>query len=268
MTWAKLDDKFLDHPKLAAVGVLGFALQTKAILYCARHLTDGFLAAESAAALIATVSGPGVAKGARGIDWPALMVAAGLWDQTEGGYLVHDYLEYNPTKEEADARRETNRTVRVAGGRARAASANRSRGRFTSSSTSRNTSSELVGPLVPAGGGQPAATSSGTSRKPAPYPYPYPLLIQGTSEAAHAATAARSREIRPVQRSDADWVQRRRRVGRKFVPSLEEVEAFISDNGLEYVDAERFYEWSEQKHWPGRWTRNVKDWDKREGAGA
>src|SRR4029453_3116326 len=43
MSWVRLDDQYPDHPKVRALGPLGLALQTAAICYCGRYLTDGFL---------------------------------------------------------------------------------------------------------------------------------------------------------------------------------------------------------------------------------
>ena len=31
-------------------------------------------------------------------DWKARMLEAGLWDAAPNGYVVHDYLDYNPTR--------------------------------------------------------------------------------------------------------------------------------------------------------------------------
>lgn len=114
MSWAKLDDQFPDHPKVRSLGVFGIGLQAAAICYCARYLTDGFLSWSVADQLIASVMAPftlpdgqivtpAVTSGMSGDDaaswdWKARMVKAGLWERSRGGFLVHDYLDYNPTK--------------------------------------------------------------------------------------------------------------------------------------------------------------------------
>lgn len=130
MVWAKLDDEILDNPKIAKVGVLGFALHVAAITWCCRNLTDGFvpeakvdcilnvprtsrellenvaskesvpggLVERLAAALFETGdphAGPIVDS----------LVEAGLWREVPGGYQLHDFLVYNPTKEKVLADR-------------------------------------------------------------------------------------------------------------------------------------------------------------------
>ena len=140
MTWAKFDDQFPEHPKVRAVGPLGLALHTAAVCYCARHLTDGRLSASVADALVRSVMSPftdpagarwapalkqtakqlakqaaallpageqgassdAVFCAADAVDFLGIMVAAGLWERSKDGasYVVHDYLEYNPSRRE------------------------------------------------------------------------------------------------------------------------------------------------------------------------
>jgi hypothetical protein len=134
MAWVRIDDQFADHPKIKSVGAVGMAIQIASICYCNRYLTDGFISWSAADALIATTLAPvtglvadpattgdeenaartptpnviyelGFTSGMSGIDanewhWPSIMVNANLWELSEDGYIIHDYLEYNPTKEE------------------------------------------------------------------------------------------------------------------------------------------------------------------------
>jgi len=37
-----------------------------------------------------------------------LLIDVGLWEETDGGYLIHDYLDYNPSKAEVLAERQAN----------------------------------------------------------------------------------------------------------------------------------------------------------------
>ena len=136
MPWVKLDDHYPDHPKLHLVGAIGLAIQTAAICFCGRHLTDGKLSFSDADSLIRSVLSPitdgeGVTWGismtsgmvgrdADEFDWTSLMVEAGLWDQIASGFRVHDYLNYNPTRREWNELQEKKQLAGKAGGQASA----------------------------------------------------------------------------------------------------------------------------------------------------
>lgn len=97
MAWARLDDGFPEHPKVLAVGPFGLAVFVRALCYSARNLTDGFI--PDAATASFTVDFARTSRTASAIDWPSRLVAAGLWDRVDGGFIVHDYLSYNPSED-------------------------------------------------------------------------------------------------------------------------------------------------------------------------
>lgn len=101
MTWVKLDDQFADHPKMVVAGPFAMLLHVKALCYCARYLTDGFVPAAVVNSLVYWP--PGVT-----VDNQALAQAlaqANAWELCEGGYRIHDYLEYQPSREDELQRR-------------------------------------------------------------------------------------------------------------------------------------------------------------------
>jgi hypothetical protein len=100
MTWVKIDDQFADHPKVLAAGPLASWLYVCSLTYSARLLTDGFIPAGQVRRL---------ADVDNACELAAKLVEVGLWDVTEGGYRVHDYLIYNPTAETIKARQEADR---------------------------------------------------------------------------------------------------------------------------------------------------------------
>jgi hypothetical protein len=173
MTWAKLDDQFPDHPKVRSLGVFGLALQAAAICYCSRYLTDGYLSWSVADQLIASVMAPftlpdglvvtpAVTSGMSGddasdYDWKSKMVEAGLWHTAPQGFTVHDYLDYNPTRE--SVLREREKTAQRVG-------------RFRKGNTSSNGSSNTVGNAV---------TTPVVHPTPDPYPYPKDQNQEGLS---------------------------------------------------------------------------------------
>ena len=114
--WTKLDDGLFDHSKIILAGdIIGgphgvataLGTFTAGILYANKHTTDGFLPGHVVA------------------HWPhsrkpaqltAALVAAGLWDVVEGGWQIHDYHDYQLSKEEVAKRREDRREAGRLGG--------------------------------------------------------------------------------------------------------------------------------------------------------
>lgn len=94
VSWVKLDDGFPDHPKVRALSPQAFRAYITVLCYCARYLTDGAVSRS----VLKTM-------GIRARDVAELGVA-GLWHETDGGVVVHDYLKYNPARTKVEARRE------------------------------------------------------------------------------------------------------------------------------------------------------------------
>lgn len=118
MAWVRLDDSFSEHPKLARAGPLGMAMQIAALCYANRNLTDGFVP-RAVAPLLLNFDGlyiafpeSGLPEGQEGplaVSWQAVaesLVRAGLWEEENGGYRIHDYLKYQPSRESVMRARE------------------------------------------------------------------------------------------------------------------------------------------------------------------
>jgi hypothetical protein len=106
MTWVKLDDSMPEHPKIAVLGHAAFHLHIEGLCYAARNLSDGYIPAPVAKRMFT-----GAHKAA------AELVARGVWDAAEGGYQIHDYLDYQPSKEKVLALREVRSNAGSQGGR-------------------------------------------------------------------------------------------------------------------------------------------------------
>lgn len=91
MSWVKIDDQFPTHPKVMRAGLEARALYVTALCYCAQHLTDGFVTVEVTPLLTA------MSQISNGDDALKKLVEVGLFEVCEGGYLIHDYLIYNPS---------------------------------------------------------------------------------------------------------------------------------------------------------------------------
>lgn len=88
MAWVRIHDAALSHPKL--VGLIDwrnpFCLWVWGLSYCQTHLTDGLI---PAAAMPYQQARKAIAR----------LVLAGLWDaQDDGGWRVHDYLDWNDSR--------------------------------------------------------------------------------------------------------------------------------------------------------------------------
>lgn len=84
-----------DHPKITAVGNFGFLLYITSICYANRHLTNGVI---PTAALYRLLGPP-----EDGSDWADHALALereGLWEKTETGWQIHDFLDWNRSAEE------------------------------------------------------------------------------------------------------------------------------------------------------------------------
>ena len=189
--WTKLDDHFSENPKMVGVGPLGRDLYVRALCYASRNLTDGFIPRGIVSALLAEFVGIGVPLASIGksapastggtadaasIDWQTVMVSAGLWEPASGGFNIHDFLEFNPTREAVLAERKKT-AQRVSTWRKRHAGNEGSNGVTNGVSTP---------PPVPA-------------PVPVPVPVPTPKRERGGSPRA-AVAAARPSDLDEVRR--------------------------------------------------------------------
>jgi hypothetical protein len=125
MVWARLDDAILDNPKIAKAGVIGFAMHVAAITWCSRNLSDGFIPDSAVRRLLDLPEVPyeyvglvecsghvlddvneslNEIRSLKGDDVAKWLVECRLWerDETRSGYVVHDFLDYNPSKKEVE----------------------------------------------------------------------------------------------------------------------------------------------------------------------
>lgn len=92
MTWAKLDDRFHGHRKVrrawrrsrASIGLFALALT-----YSAMHELDGVIDEDWVAEQLPQQKERDMTV--------AALIDAGLWEPHPEGWLIHDYLEYNPS---------------------------------------------------------------------------------------------------------------------------------------------------------------------------
>ncbi len=109
MAWFRLEDKFYDHPKVLAAGNAAAGLWVRCATYSAAQELDGKVPAALARSL-----------GSRAEL--AALTSTGLWIETPAGFLLPDFLEFNPSHAELERRRqvdaERKRKARAAGAEA------------------------------------------------------------------------------------------------------------------------------------------------------
>lgn len=130
MPWAKFDDGCSDHPKTLttwAEDPAAFGLDCRAIIYCAKHLTDGFLARPVLDSWFPD----------RADETPArlvgILVKARRWLEVDGGWEIHDYLEYQPSREEVEEERAKKARAGSKGGRRSGAARRQARAEIAAS---------------------------------------------------------------------------------------------------------------------------------------
>jgi hypothetical protein len=98
MSWSRLDDQFFNHQKVIDLPKDAKLLYLCALTHAAAQLTDGFISPGALRVVSALVDvDPRMAE---------TLVEAELWERTEKGYQIHDYLEYNPSAENVRRDRE------------------------------------------------------------------------------------------------------------------------------------------------------------------
>ncbi|MBO0834435.1 MAG: hypothetical protein J2P28_02815 [Actinobacteria bacterium] len=103
MAWARLDDKRAMNRKLRAAGFAARGLDEAAICQIAGDETDGYISEDTVVML---------AQAHKEKRWRKLvdaLVEAERWDPVEGGWMVRNYLEFNPSHADLEAKREADR---------------------------------------------------------------------------------------------------------------------------------------------------------------
>lgn len=215
MAWVKMDDQFFRHPKVLAAGRDARDLYLVGLCYCAQGLTDGFIPAQAVRVLAAEAEiDTGPASAAR-------LIEVGLWEAVEGGYAVHDYHDYQPSKERVLATREARAEAGSRGGKQKA--------------------SNLLDRSQ-------ASASDNVVAKSYPVPVPVPVPIQNPSEAhplgENGASAPPPKKVRAVKKAVetfqpdhdeiAEW---QRQYPELDVPDqLARLRNYCRSHGKEYAD--------------------------------
>lgn len=105
---ARLDTGWHAHPRIVGLGLAAMGLHAWSISYCDAKLTDGFIP------LGAWPSLPGIIPAVHKLE------RSGLWVACDGGYRLHDYLDYNRSRARVTEIMAARRVAGQAGGQANA----------------------------------------------------------------------------------------------------------------------------------------------------
>ncbi|MFF7067344.1 hypothetical protein [Streptomyces pseudovenezuelae] len=110
MAWSRIDDSLHSHPKIMLVGNAATGLFVRLISYAGQHLTDGFVPASAArsygtARLLKALCD---AQLLHKVDPDSSHTSEADLTFNGPGFVIHDYLDYNPSRKQVHAGREKN----------------------------------------------------------------------------------------------------------------------------------------------------------------
>ncbi len=110
MSWFRLDDEMPTHPKIGDAGGDAAWLWICAGCWCAKWGTNGRIPKHQI---------PRISDRRSPMKLAERLVSAGLLEESGDYFVVHDYLEYQPSADEVRAMREKKRAAGKAGAEAR-----------------------------------------------------------------------------------------------------------------------------------------------------
>lgn len=96
MPWARFDDHMPSHRKVRPLSDGAFRLWVSAVCWCNANHTDGTVFYRDLT-YVSDVKRPR--------KYVTELVISGLWEEFDGGWTVHDFLDYNPSSAEVTAAR-------------------------------------------------------------------------------------------------------------------------------------------------------------------
>lgn len=166
MTWARLDDSFPEHPKVAAISDKAFRLHVTGICYAARNLTDG----QILKAVLPMLAGTR--------KLATELTEAGLWESTPAGWTIHDYLDYNPSRADLEERRGKRQAAGREGGKA----SGQARGQALASHNGRSKPEANALALASTRDEAPTRARAPDPSRPVPSPASYEAVVSGDDD--------------------------------------------------------------------------------------
>lgn len=106
MTWTRLDENLLEHPKILKAGSSACWLFVAGLVYANRYGTNGFIPRKAV---------PRLTDCRRSKQLAERLVEVGLWHEDSAGYCIHDFEDYQPRKERGNPTPDLSRVRSQAG---------------------------------------------------------------------------------------------------------------------------------------------------------
>jgi len=98
--WLRLDDTLTDHPKFFGIDPRAGWLWILGLCYAGRHVLNGRLPRGTAFSLAAQVDRQQTVLDDDEPEMVRQLVSRGLWERAKDAYVIHDFLDYNPSRKE------------------------------------------------------------------------------------------------------------------------------------------------------------------------
>ena len=264
MSWVKIDDQMSDHPKLIVAGPVAAWFWMCGMCYCARYLTDGFVPLGQVRKMADMDHDP--------LELAEKLVATGLWERTDGGFNVHDYLDYNPSREEVIAARGARMEAGRRGGRRSAANKQKATDIQANAQADAQASAQANAQAQPQANAQASAQADAQASAqakvkqnstPSPSPVPFPVPKPKTPAKQEDGGSEQPPPQRPPKRRSADprtkhpAIQATKRVlgGRRYPPleMYDRIIEVLGDSPDEAMLTACRREWRERGHNPESW---------------
>lgn len=175
MSYAQFHDGFYRNAKVKRAGNMAGWMWVASIGYANENLTDGFIPAEALNELSELDSKPRAKLAAKLVD-------VGLWEKADGGWMIHDFLKWNFTREQVLAKRAAN-LARVNKHRAGNGDGNSRVMRYNGGDTSRVNDGDQLGESAPSSGPLDLRTSEIPSSSPTPSQQPASVVSPDAQKA-------------------------------------------------------------------------------------
>ena len=103
MTWFKVDDGYAEHPKTLEVSLAASGLWVRCGAWASKYGTDGFIPQKTVWRNCEGSSGnpKNIAK-----KLVKELCASGFWEEVDGGFMIHDFLDFNFSNADIQRKRE------------------------------------------------------------------------------------------------------------------------------------------------------------------